>query len=348
MLARVPEGLTRKVSDSIGISCIRRKEWKMKLRLASGGPARASGKRRVPVPIRLGLGVAALAAGISCFTQSKADAALIYGVTFDNNLFSFDSATPGNILSGVAISGLQPNEVVQAIDFRPSTNVLYGLGSTNRIYTLNLTSGAATAVSGTPFAPPALSGTAFGMDFNPVADLIRVHSNTQQNLRISPTTGLVVNTDPDLVYAAGDSGAGSDPNIVATAYSNNIAGATTTSLFSIDSVRDTLNTHSGSPGFAQMTTVGTLRNAAGATIPFADYSGFDISGASTAYVHWNNANALFGTVDLSIPGGGTVTTIGNIGGGFFVRDIAAVIPEPASVALLCAGLCTLVRRRGTR
>lgn len=287
---------------------------------------------------------AAIASAAIAVGAQSAKAELVYGITFDNNLFSFDSASPTNILTGAYVSGLQPNEFIQTIDFRPASGILYALGSTNRVYTIDTTTTVATAL-GAPFTP-ALSGAAFGMDFNPVADRIRVHSDTNQNLRLLPTTGAIAAVDPSLFYAAGDSGDGQDPNIVASAYSNNVAGATATTLYSIDSVRDTLNVHSGAPGFASMTTVGNLRNAQGTAINFGDYSGFDISGVTgTAYVHWNNASGLFGTIDLAT---GVITTTGTMGGGLFVRDITVVtapIPEPASLGLIGLAAAGLVARR---
>lgn len=283
---------------------------------------------------------AATAAALVVGGASSANAELVWGITFDNNLFSFDSASPGNILTGVYVSGLQSNEFIQGIDFRPATGELYALGSTNRVYKLDTATGAATAVGG-PFTP-ALNGVAYGVDFNPTVDRIRVHSSSNQNLRLNPVTGAVAATDPNLYYAAGDPGAGLDPNIVATAYTNNFAGATTTQLFSIDSARDVLVRHqlgAGDPAgsFAEMITVGPLG------VPFGDYSGFDISPSGAAFVHWNNANALFGTINLAT---GAVTSVGSIGGGLFVRDIAVVIPEPASAGMLgLAAVGLLVRAR---
>jgi hypothetical protein len=281
--------------------------------------------------------------GMLAAMPSRTSAALIYGITFDNNLFSFDSSAPTNILSGVYVSGLQPNEFIQAIDFRPLTNVLYALGSTNRIYTLDLATGAATAIGG-PFGP-ALNGTAFGMDFDPLTGLIRVHSDVQQNLRISPMTGAVISVDPNLFYAAGDPGAGQDPSIVASAYTNNTPNAQTTTLYSLDSVRDVLVRHQGAPGFAEMVTVASLTNAAGgAPINLGNYTGFDIDPAGVAHIAWNNASSLYGTLDLTT---GQVSNIASIGGGLFVRDIAVVIPEPTTLAAAGLGVMGLaMRRRG--
>jgi hypothetical protein len=280
--------------------------------------------------------------GAVAAVPTTANAELVYGITFDNNLFSFDSATPNNIITGMYVTGLQNNEYIQTIDFRPATGELYAIGSTNRLYKLNTATAVATQVGAVPFSP-ALNGVAFGMDFNPTVDRIRLHSNANQNLRLHPDTGAVVAVDPNLVYASGDPGFGLDPNIVASAYTNNDNDPTTgTTLYSIDSVRDTLNVHSGAPGFETMTTVGGLTNAQGQTINFGDYSGFDVSPSGTAFVHWNNASGLFGTINLNT---GQITTIGTMGGGAFVRDIAVIIPEPASMALAIGALGLLARRR---
>ena len=71
----------------------------------------------------------------------------------------------------------------------------------------------------------ALAGESFGVDFNPTVDRLRVVSDSGQNLRINVDTGLVT-TDTDLNPLS--------PSVVASAYTNNFAGATTTQLFGID------------------------------------------------------------------------------------------------------------------
>ena len=63
-------------------------------------------------------------------------------------------------------------ETVVGIDFRPNTGQLFGVGSTSRVYVINVVTGAATLVGAGAFTP-VLSGMHFGVDFNPTADRIR-------------------------------------------------------------------------------------------------------------------------------------------------------------------------------
>src|SRR5439155_91777 len=63
----------------------------------------------------------------------------IYAVTTDNQLISFNSTTPGNILSALTLSGLQSGEQIVGIDFW--NGALYGVGNQSRLYTLNPATG---------------------------------------------------------------------------------------------------------------------------------------------------------------------------------------------------------------
>ncbi len=141
---------------------------------------------------------------------------------------------PNIITSTVTITGLQGGETIVGIDFRPAGGQLFGIGSSNRVYTINPTTGAATSVGS---LTTALNGTKFGVDFNPTVDRIRIVSDADQNLRANPNDGTNL-VDGTLAYAAGDPNAGQNPNVVAAAYTNSFAGATTTSLFDIDSNLD--------------------------------------------------------------------------------------------------------------
>jgi hypothetical protein len=201
----------------------------------------------------------------------------IYGVDTGNQLVSFSSNNPASVKS-TAITGLQSGERVVGMDFRPKDGKLYGISSQSRMYTLNVITGAVTPVGSASFTP-SLAGSAFGMDFNPLPDRIRTHSDGDQNLRLHPDTGAVVDADtnmdgtqPDgmLTYVAGDAAAGQNPNLVGTAYTNSVVGATITTLYAIDSARDTLVTLA-SPNNGQIATVGALG------LDTTDAVGFDIA-----------------------------------------------------------------------
>lgn len=200
----------------------------------------------------------------------------IYAVDVNNTLIRFGSMTPGIVTQRATISGLQIGEKILGIDFRPVDQQLYALGSTNRIYVLDTLSGAATQMGTTAFNP-ALSGTTFGFDFNPMADRLRVHGDDEQNLRLNQLTGQLAAIDSVIDFAAGDARIGANPNLAGTAYTNSVVNATTTSLFAIDSDFDIL-VSLPSPNNGRLVSIGTLG------VNTTDFVGFDIAGNDgTAY-----------------------------------------------------------------
>lgn len=233
-----------------------------------------------------------------------ANAATIFGVSGTNQLVRFDSASPNNVTVVGPVSGLQSGENILGIDFRPSNGLLYALGSTSRIYIIDTTTAAAAPVSSTPFSP-ALSGTSFGIDFNPVPDAIRIVSNTGQSLRINPNTGQSANTTGDTSLNPGS------PNVTAALYVNNFAGTTVTTLFGIDTTQNTLVRIGGpdgnpSPNGGVVTTIGPLG------VDPTDATGFDFttgSGSSFAAFTVGGATQLY-TVNLTT---GAATPVGTIG-----------------------------------
>lgn len=151
-----------------------------------------------------------------------------------NTLDKFSTVKPDKVMGYSMITGLQMGEKILGIDFRPATGELYGLGSNSRLYMINPSSGMATLVAplttipmgGTTPMPLMLSGTSFGFDFNPVVDRIRIVSNTGQNLRANPMTGVtlvdgMINPSSALVNGV--------------AYDNNDTDITTTTeLYALD------------------------------------------------------------------------------------------------------------------
>ena len=181
------------------------------------------------------------------------DAFPIYAVDTANNLLRFDSTTPGTIETTKPVTGLQAGENIHAIDFRPQTAQLYALGSSNRLYILNTTTGAATAVG----APGGftLVGSFFGFDFNAADDRIRVVSSSEQNFRLNPISG-VGSPGSALAYAAGDPNAGTNPTITGAAYDNSVLGATTATMYDIDSTLNIL-VRQDTPGNGTLHTIGS-------------------------------------------------------------------------------------------
>ena len=180
----------------------------------------------------------------------------VYAVTLDNRLLYFGSGAPGTIIRETEITGLPAGARIVSIDFRPADGRLYGVGTDSRVYTINLTSAAATAV-GAAFAP-ALTGTHFGLAFNPVVDLIRTSSSeTEQNLRLDPSDGTVAAVDGNFAFAAGDANEGANPSVAGLAYTNSTPGAATTVAFGIDSNSDVV-VMLANPNSGILTTVGPL------------------------------------------------------------------------------------------
>jgi hypothetical protein len=232
------------------------------------------------------------------------------------NLLRFDTTALGTIAATIPITGLAvggATESIAAVDFRPANGKLYALGvnetavgnDEGRLYTIDVTTGAATQVGTGALTTPLLdTATTYGLDFDPVADLVRIVNDTDQNLRVNPTDASVV-ADTALSYAAGDVSTGS-PDVAAVAYANNFSGATSTTLYGIDYTRDRLVTVNP--------TAGTLTSSASKLgIDVTSEVGFEITASGTALASVTVAgetNSKLVQIDLAT---GTATSLGAIG-----------------------------------
>ncbi len=237
----------------------------------------------------------------------------IFGLTMAGQLVRFNPRKPDTIIGApVAITGLQSGESLVGLDFRPVSGILYGLGSTSRVYTINQVTGVATQVGSAPFTP-ALSGTEFGFDFNPVPDRIRLVSNNGQDLRLNPNNGALAATDGMLKFNTGDPNAGATPSLVGSAYTNNFAGGVVTTLYNIDSKLDTLVTQGSINGAPVSPNDGTQLTVGKLGVDTTDTVGFDISESSnkaySAMVLTGETSSKFFTVDLNT---GAATQVGTL------------------------------------
>ena len=258
--------------------------------------------------------------------EAQTPGAGLIGLTKDNRLVRFSPSDPSRLLGSVQITGVVFGEQLLGIDYRPATGQLYALSSFDKLYTINATTGVASqvAVASGTLVDGGLLGGEFGFDFNPVPDRIRVVSDTRQNLRLNPVTGALAATDGRLIYAFDDVFEGITPRVVGAAYTNSVAGATTTTNYAIDAATNALVTQGSlngspvSPNTGQLFTVGTLGVAPVGPV------GFDIAPNGTAYAAMipdgYQVSELY-TINLST---GRASRIGTIGSGFVIIGLAVM------------------------
>jgi hypothetical protein len=120
----------------------------------------------------------------------------VWAVTDAAELVRFNAGQPTLLRQRLPLQGLDSGDRLVGIDFRVAHGVLYALSARGRLYTLDTRTGRLAPVG--DGAPVALQGQRFGVDFNPVADRVRVVSDSGQNLRLHPDTGALAATDPPL------------------------------------------------------------------------------------------------------------------------------------------------------
>jgi len=229
-------------------------------------------------------------------------------------LVQFNPLKPGTVSNRVTVTGLTGGDTsLVGIDYRVQDGSLYGVGNTAAsagVYSINTSTGVATPVTRLTVA---LSGTSFGVDFNPAANALRVISDTGQNLRQPfATPGAATVADGALSYAAPAVATG----VNGAAYTNNDLDANTaTTLFVLDTALDQIAIQS--PANA-----GTLAPTGKLGVDAAGVTGFDIysvlrNGSSVGSIGLAAVNGSLYEVGLL---NGTATRLGTLGAG--VTDIA--------------------------
>lgn len=217
----------------------------------------------------------------------------LFGVTTDNKLVRISMTDPSMVTTISdpmlmppvdTITGLAAGEHLVGIDVRPGTNVMYGVGSLGAVYSLNGSTAAANP-QGTLSADPldttspfaGLSGTSFGVDFNPTGPIaMRVVSDAEQNLRIPNVAMPKAFTDLPLTPGPVD--------VSAAAYTNSFAppaGVTaSTTLYVIDVTSGQLMIQEP-PNNGTLTAVGPLALTGSLSDPAVpSLNGFDIGGGN--------------------------------------------------------------------
>lgn len=261
-----------------------------------------------------------VATGFSCTAAAPAGLpATAVALNTSNQLINFNPTTLVT-LSAPAITGLQAGEQIVGMDFRPVDGALVALGkagAVGRLYTINPSSGLATLLAGPTLT---LAGNAYGVDFNPAANRLRIVSDAEENFRLDLTVSPYTVTADTTLAPAG--------NVVAAAYTNNFHNAAVTTLYNIDSSGN-LVLQGGvdgtpSPNLGAITTVGSLGTGAVSAEAGLDIDG--VSGVALAALNRSGTSSsqVF-SVDLA---SGSANCYGNLPGGV-IRDIALPTPQPA-------------------
>lgn len=215
---------------------------------------------------------------------------------------------------------------VRTTSMEPDKDVGYAVARSGKIFMLDDVITEVATISGA-----SLSGTNFGIDFNPRADLLRIVSDTGQNLRVNLQEGRMIAGADGVAMARAAGFAFVDgtvrlvapaPQIVATAY--RAAPTAGTFQFALDA-RDNSLLRVSVPNDGALVNVGALGVALAAG---ADAS-FDISAAGDATVlaalqpSGQTRSSLY-SVNLD---SGAATLIGVIGNGGPVSAISARV-EP--------------------
>jgi hypothetical protein len=276
--------------------------------------------------------ILAAASTLAMTFAPAAQAADFVGLTTGNQIGTFNS---GNTASAnfMSVTGLGSGERLLGIDLRPSDNMIYGVSSLSRLYTLDAATGAATFVSAldVPVVNPSL---AYGIDFNPVADFaggssLRFVSQTGNNYAINAGTGVVGNA-PGVIPAG----------FTAVAYTRSdpsqSSGPASTSLYYIDTATDTLHFAGGAfnaPVISMVGTLGVSGNVIGA-------NGFDIDASGMGWAALTLDNGDSGLYSINL-GTGLATFNGALSAnlrGLTAAPFMAPVPEPETWGMLLAGL----------
>ena len=250
----------------------------------------------------------ALAGAALLGLSGMAEAATVLGLTADGQLLRIDTETR-RASAPVRVRGTEGT--LLGVDVRPADGKLYGVTDSGQIVTIDPASGMATRVSqlGERFE----AGGRAVVDFNPVADRLRLMGATGTNFRVNVENGQVVR-DGQLKYQPGTPLADTTPRITAGAYTNSMAGAQQTMLLTIDAVLGQLNLQAPpNDGVQQM------RGRIGTGVPAT--AAFDILSEGTTNTAYLLAGGVLHTLNLE---NGTPTPLGPVAGTAEVIDIAVM------------------------
>lgn len=236
--------------------------------------------------------------------QAQTAAALI-----GNNELAHVDLKTGKVMKSVMVTGLPAR--IAGIDVRPADGMLYALAEDGTVATIDPATGKASVKTKleTMLAP----GTKAAVDFNPVADRLRIIGADGSSLRANVEDGKVA-VDGKTKFKDGDANAAKPAVVAAAAYTNSMKGAKDTALYDID----TAGVYA-----KQMPPNDGILNTMGETGVKDPAPAFDIaSDANGGNFGWLAASGALYTVDLTNGKATKTTAITGLKGD--IRDLAVL------------------------
>ncbi len=246
---------------------------------------------------------AAVAVGAGLTIAPPVAAADVVALTGERDLVLVDTTTM--VATGMTTVTGDAGRLL-GIDVRPADGMLYGVFESGTVATIDPLTGAASPVSTLSVMLPA--GVVATVDFNPVADRLRLMGSDGTSLRVNVDTGETIE-DGRHTYAGHEA----TPEVIAGAYTNSYAGTTSTALFNLDAATGWLVLQDP-PNDGTLNPVGELGIA-------MDEVGFDIladgNGGNEA---WLLSGGVLYAIDLET---GMASEVGPVDGAVDrVRDLA--------------------------
>src|ERR1041385_1660639 len=187
----------------------------------------------------------------SLVASRAASAASIIGLVDGKTLVWVDPATR-KVTGKADIKGAAN---IVGIDVRPADGMLYAVSQDGGIYTVDAKTGAATMKS--KLSETLKAGVTVTVDFNPVADRLRIITSEGVNLRVNVDDGKAT-VDGALKFKDGDAMAGKTPKVIAGAYTNSAnPKPSATALYDIDATTGSLVSQAP-PNDGILNTIGSL------------------------------------------------------------------------------------------
>lgn len=171
--------------------------------------------------------------------------------------------------------------------------------------------------------PVAITGSDFGIDFNPTVDRLRIVTSNGLNFRVNPNTGAAIDGNSSITGVNPDGSInGGTTTVNATAYTNSAPNVTTTTQYTLDSVSNTLFIQNPPNNGTQISPLVVTLN--GTPLDFTSVNGFDIpSGVNVSASNTPATGQAFAVLTVGSTTGlyaielstGAATLIGTVGTG---------------------------------